>query len=599
MYLFSIKLFEVKRYDYLISSFIDADGMKRSLPVSHFSNNTGAEVAVSGEFLAFVAERDEQKVIYIPYLIGSLKLSVNGVTVYHKDDNLSPISALSSNSAIIEIPWANLNGFKSSDGIFRLTFELKTDRSGFGAVSNIYIGDLIFFQENQRRISIYHDTIRTAIDGGQLTLLLLFISSAVTRKLTVEIIAPTIILLFFLASSIGKYSSLNSGLVFIGQLSVSLAPLAILALLKLFNDIRLQDLKRPYSSTYVCSGAAMFLPAVAAISFGFNITAYNTFVSAPILLVGCTTLALLSIREYFNSLRLEIGLWSITLVITLCGLIYDILFRFGFGLAPVNFGTFTMSIFCISICVTFIQLILTEKLDLADANLKMQKALDHQSDLLETEFKRFLRLKTKALVAEEQERLTAELHDGVLTYLSMINTLSEKNTNLVLERINILSRNALNEIRIILEARQSDVYSLTIALGALRTQLVDPLIHMGIKVEWSTHALLEQGATEPKVILEIIRIVQEGIHNAVIRAKCTALNIVASRHDNGFSITITNKGGLSFTEKHRKGLGISSMTNRAASIGATLEIQPINSGAILTLTVPILPSAKQAAATLR
>ena len=490
-----------------------------------------------------------------------------GVTVYHKDDDLFPISAFSSNSAIIEIPWATLNGFNSSDGIFRFTLELTKDRAGLAAVSNIYIGDLSFFQENEHRNSLYRDTIRTAINGGQVTLFLLLIYSVMARKLTIEIIAPTIILLFFIVSSIGKYSSYNSELVFIGQLGVSFAPLAILALLKLFNDIRFQDLERPYSSAYVCSGVAMLLPAVSAIILGFDITKYNMYVSAPILLLGCITLAFLSTVEYFKSLRLDIGLWSITLIITLCGFFYDILFRFGLGLAPVNFGTFTMSVFCISIGATFVQLILKKKIDLTVANLEMQKALVHQSEMLETEFNLSLRLKTKAALAEEQERLTAELHDGVLTYLSMINTLSEKNTNLVLERINILSRNALNEIRIILEARQSDVHSLTIALGALRTQLVDPLIHMGIEVEWSTQALLEQGAAEPKVLLEIIRIVQEGVHNAVIRAKCTTLNIVASRHENGFSITITNKGGLSFTEKHRKGLGISSMTNRASSIG--------------------------------
>ena len=592
MHIFASKLYEVKSYDYLVSSFTGADGTEKSFPVSYFYNNSAGKLAASGEFLALLTEHDEKHSIYVPYFVGSLKLSVDGVVVYYHDDVNSPSAVISRNFAIIEIPWTTLNSLTSNDGIFRFTFELTTDRGGLAAVSKMYVGNSSVFQKYELILSIYFDTLRTAMLGGQISLLFLLIYSTLTRKIGSEAYAPIVILTYFALGGLGKFTYYNTGFVFLGQIGISLSPLAMIALFKLFFDILDQNLERPLRSTYYWFGAANLLPAVVTIIWGFDILQYNKVVSALALLLGTITLSLIAIRSYIYSLRLDIGIWAIFSSITCYAVYYDILFRFGIVSIPTNFAALAMAIFSISIGATFVQLILSKKIDLSKTNLEMQKALKDQSQELEAEFKRTSDFQAKAASREETERLTAELHDGVLTYLSVINSLSEKSTDSKLQRINILSRNALNEIRIILEARPSDVASLTIALSALRAQLIDPLIYLGIEVEWSTSALLDQGATEPKVLMEIIRIVQEAVHNAVIRGQCKFLSIVAQRYETGFSMIIINTGGHSFTEKHRKGLGIASMMNRSSSIGATLDIQPRESGAIVTLNVPDFPSSQ-------
>ena len=229
---------------------------------------------------------------------------------------------------------------------------------------------------------------------------------------------------------------------------------------------------------------------------------------------------------------------------------------------------------------------MSKKAELASANSAMKTALEAQSLALKEEFALSALLQKRATSVEEKARLTTELHDGVLTYLSIISALSEDGTDAKAAKINQLSRNAITEIRIILEARPSDTHSLKIALGALRGQLVDPLRHMGIEVEWSTEALLDHGVIEPKTLMDIIRIIQEAIHNAVIRGGCTYLSLVAKRNENDFTITIMNKGGQGFTEENKKGLGITNMMSRASSIGGNLEIEPYESGAILSLRIP-------------
>lgn len=592
MHIFAGKLYDVKSYDYLISSFTGADGTEKSFPLNYFYNNSVGKLAASGEFLALLTEHNEKHSIYVPYFVGSLKLSVDGVVVYYHDDAISPSSVISRSSTIIEIPWTTLNSLTSNDGIIRFTFELTTDRGGLASISKMYVGNSSFFQKKELNLSIYFETLGTALLGGQISLLFLLIYSTLTRKLGSEAYAPIIILTYFALGGLGKFTYYNTGFVFLGQIGISLSPLAMIAIFKLFFDIQNQDLERPFRSTFYWFGAANFLPAVVTIIWGFDILQYNKVVSAPALLLGTITISLIAIRSYIYSLRFDIGIWAIFSSITCYAVCYDILFRFGFVSIPTNFAMLAMAIFSISIGATFVQLILSKKIDLSKTNFEMQKALKDQSQVLEAEFKRTSDFQAMAAARDETERLTAELHDGVLTYLSVINSLSEKSTDSKLQRINILNRNALNEIRIILEARPSDVDSLTIALSALRAQLVDPLVYLGIEVEWSTSALLDQGATEPKVLMEIIRIIQEAVHNAVIRGQCKFLSIVAQRYETSFSIIIINKGGHSFTEKHRKGLGIANMMNRSLSIGATLDIQPKESGAILSLTVPSVSSNK-------
>ncbi|MDP5335458.1 MAG: hypothetical protein NWR54_10775, partial [Paracoccaceae bacterium] len=123
-------------------------------------------------------------------------------------------------------------------------------------------------------------------------------------------------------------------------------------------------------------------------------------------------------------------------------------------------------------------------------------------------------------------------------------------------------------------------------LGALRGQMVDPLRHLGIEVEWSTQTLLDYGMMEPKALMDTVRIIQEAIHNAVVRGGCTDLTLVSRKSDDIYTVTISNWGGQSFSEENRKGLGIINMTERAEKIGGKLSIEPLQSGAILTLALP-------------
>ncbi|WP_439150650.1 sensor histidine kinase [Sulfitobacter sp.] len=590
MFLFPGYLYNVKKYDQMVSSYIDKNGAEVSLPTTHFTKDSNHTVSIRGEFSTLFPTEDRPHIFYIPFYVGSLKLLANEVVIYDFSVKESPQHIMSTRNAFIEVPWAKLRELNDRSDTIRVSFQIENDRGGLAAISSIYVGQPSDFEQLQFLHYLYYEVFRLGMLGADFVLLFLLLYALITRSLGFEAVPPLIILMFFFIFGIGKFSNIISGVVLLGQVSLSFAPLVILIIFKLFTDIKSEDLERNLKREDILAVILTLLPNIVLAFGAIDIVDYNMFVSVPILLLGTLTLSFLSIVSFAKSQRLDMGLWAMASTITCYAIFYDAGFRFGFISVPVSMSTFSFPIFIIIIAISFIEITLSKKVDLVTANDIMKKALDIQDLTLKKEFRISAALQKKNASAEEKERLTAELHDGVLTYLSIINTMTENSTDVNLEKINKLSRNALNEIRVILEARPSDVHSLTIALGALRAQLVDPLLYMGVEVEWSTYALLDQGVIQPKALMEIIRIIQEAIHNAVIRGKCTFLSVVAQRYDNEFTITIVNKGGQPFSEENRKGLGILSMVSRASKIGGAVEIIPNDSGAILSLTVPSLSS---------
>ena len=90
-------------------------------------------------------------------------------------------------------------------------------------------------------------------------------------------------------------------------------------------------------------------------------------------------------------------------------------------------------------------------------------------------------------------------------------------------------------------------------------------------------------------MLEVVRVFQEAIHNAVSRAKCTTLVVSGTVDQNGgIKFLIKNYGGTSLDLDKDIGFGISGMLNRAKRISAKLTLTPVKGGAELELILPKL-----------
>jgi len=108
-----------------------------------------------------------------------------------------------------------------------------------------------------------------------------------------------------------------------------------------------------------------------------------------------------------------------------------------------------------------------------------------------------------------------------------------------------------------------------------------------VGVDWSLLVLMDYPKSSSAIVLEITRIIQEALHNAIVRADCKILVVSATKTaKDQFIIDIKNTGGKSFEGNREGGFGINNMMTRAKKINAKIDLVPIAGGAILTIYLP-------------
>jgi len=88
-------------------------------------------------------------------------------------------------------------------------------------------------------------------------------------------------------------------------------------------------------------------------------------------------------------------------------------------------------------------------------------------------------------------------------------------------------------------------------------------------------------------VVNLIRIVEEAAHNALIHAAASTINIELTTGDGGLKVIVRDDGRGTVSGVTSPGLGIRGMRERAALMGGTLDIKSeIRGGTEVTLALP-------------
>jgi len=126
-----------------------------------------------------------------------------------------------------------------------------------------------------------------------------------------------------------------------------------------------------------------------------------------------------------------------------------------------------------------------------------------------------------------------------------------------------------------------------IGLVASLEQLCAELSRAGVTIEF-THDDVPSKLS-PDVMLCVFRVVQEAMQNALKHSSATAISLRLSGASGSLSVTIADNGvGFVVDAAWRKGVGLSSISERIEEIGGAFEIRSsAGNGARLTATVPV------------
>lgn len=187
---------------------------------------------------------------------------------------------------------------------------------------------------------------------------------------------------------------------------------------------------------------------------------------------------------------------------------------------------------------------------------------------------------------QERERLLQDMHDGFGSQLVIAKMMVEQN-QMSQASLAFLLQECIADLYLIVDTLGNSDNSLPDALVDFRFRTKQRLVGTDLQLHWD---LQVDQATEisQKVVIQILRIVQEALNNALKHAK--AKNIWLDFNYNPISaqlnITIADDGvGIGIQPLF--GRGHKNMMVRARAIGANLTLSNRNPGTLVQLCVPL------------
>ncbi len=197
----------------------------------------------------------------------------------------------------------------------------------------------------------------------------------------------------------------------------------------------------------------------------------------------------------------------------------------------------------------------------------------------------------------ERQRIAKELHDGLGQYLSA----SNMNLNSVYEDLHDIPEeldkvfktgleflnHAISETRNIsqnLLPKAIQDYGLELAAESLINHLSN-----NTQIKFHFYKNLGDAAISDKIQINLYRILQEGLNNAIRHGKPQKIDVQLVYSDGEILMTIEDNGiGFDQNNQTSSGIGIRSMKTRAGAMSANIDLSSAkNKGTILSVVVPV------------
>ena len=155
---------------------------------------------------------------------------------------------------------------------------------------------------------------------------------------------------------------------------------------------------------------------------------------------------------------------------------------------------------------------------------------------------------------------------------------------------------ALQEMRVAIDALQPHGGDLAAVLGALRARLDGLVADRGVRLVWQVDELPSVDELTPSMVFSLQRIVLEAVGNALRHANAKEVQFIArTRGDGGVEIRIEDDGCGFNPEKTLGARGFADMQTRARRIGAQIEISSRpQEGTVVRMLIPRAPVARAA-----
>jgi len=195
--------------------------------------------------------------------------------------------------------------------------------------------------------------------------------------------------------------------------------------------------------------------------------------------------------------------------------------------------------------------------------------------------------------------ISRELHDEfgqILTAIgAMLNRAARANPPLApsvradLEEVREIVQSTLDKVRALSTALHSVVLDDAGLEGALNVYLPGFERRTGVEVRYEKDGESQQ--MEPDVAVHLYRILQEALNNVALHSKSALVTVRLRFRENALVLEVQDEGvgfrGLKQRRGPSKGMGLTSMRERAELLKGQIEFLEHGGGALVRLTVPL------------
>lgn len=242
------------------------------------------------------------------------------------------------------------------------------------------------------------------------------------------------------------------------------------------------------------------------------------------------------------------------------------------------------------LCVAYSGLLLHFGLELNRSMLKNIEQRLHAEQLareIEAGQRRLLEAEHQQSVLRERQRVMQDMHDGLGSALSSALVVLDRGSLSVPQAAEIM-RECVDDLRLIVDSLEPTSKDVTTLLGMLRYRLQSRISATGVQLHWKMVDLPLLPWLEPSLALDLLRLIQEAIANALRHAGATELELGARLAGQDIEIVVRDNGkGFDTGTVVNAGRGMRTMQTRAKRLGAQLMVHSMpNLGTVVSLLLP-------------
>jgi signal transduction histidine kinase len=308
-------------------------------------------------------------------------------------------------------------------------------------------------------------------------------------------------------------------------------------------------------------------------------------------LVVCIATAIIAVIEGMKSKELEKRVLALAVIATCIAATRDMfVFRIFPGFGGVPWVRYAWVAFGVTLAWTIAERMRKSAHAISMMNHELARRLaEREAELAATYSAKAEVLRNQAII-DERQRLTRDMHDGLGSQLLGALHLSQ-NAGVAREVVTAQLREALDHLKLTVDAMQDIEGDIASLLGALRYRLGERLDAAGVKLTWSVDPLPVVGAWTLQQSRDLQMILFEAFSNLVVHSGASTAHLQAEHLPGQDLIRIDlrdNGSGFGQPAAVRQGgHGLSNMHARSARLGARLAIDSTASGTRVLLELPL------------